>query len=510
MIEPPGRGGSPTLGRKVNDMPEMMDIVQIKHEVLKATAAHAFEGRIYDDYDAIPYEIIPGIRPNFRCCVYREREIVRQRVRMAMGKLPQDVMYTDADPSQVVHVIPSACEGCPITKITVTQNCQSCLAKKCAKACPFGAITTTPRGAIIDQEKCRKCGKCIAACPYNAIVEIERPCKKSCPVKAISMDDNDIATIDPKKCINCGACVAGCPFGAISDVSMMTSVISALLDESKEVVALVAPAIEGQFGAATLNQIKAAIKRLGFADVYEVALGADLVAYNEAEELLEHKAAGKPLTSSCCPAFVSLVRKHFPDLLSFVSTTVSPMVAAERYIRTQRPDVVTVFIGPCIAKKNEVMSQYIEELDYVLTFEELYAMICAKGVDEDIEAVPGDGEEDATRYGKGFALAGGVTAAVQRVLEEKGTQEPVSVTKCSGADECRKALMLLKAGKLTDDFIEGMACAGGCMGGPATLLELQKSKKVFETRLNGAQSISENVARHGGEGTDIHRHSAGA
>lgn len=211
----------------------------------------------------------------------------------------------------------------------------------------------------------------MAACPYNAIVEIERPCKKSCPVKAISMDENDIATIDPKKCINCGACVVGCPFGAISDVSMMTSVIDALRSGGKEVVAMVAPAVEGQFGKATLPQIKEAIRQLGFKEVYEVALGADMVAFSEAEELLERKAEGQPMTSSCCPAFVSLVRKHFPALLPFVSTTVSPMVAAERYIRSKRPDVVTVFIGPCIAKKNEVMSQYIQELEYVLTFEEL-------------------------------------------------------------------------------------------------------------------------------------------
>lgn len=485
-------------------MPEMMDIVQIKHEVLKATAAHAFQGELHQRYEEIPFEIIPGIRPRFRCCVYREREIVRQRVRMAMGKLPQDVMYTDADPSQVVHVIPCACEGCPITKITVTPNCQSCLAKKCAKACPFGAITTTPRGAVIDQDKCRKCGKCVAACPYNAIVEIERPCMRSCPVKAINMDDNDIATIDPKKCINCGACVVGCPFGAISDVSMMTGVIDALRDGKKQVVALVAPSIEGQFGKATLAQIKNAIRKIGFDEVYEVALGADLVAYNEAEELLKNKAEGRPTTSSCCPAFVSLIRKHFPDMLPYVSTTVSPMVAAERYIRSLRPDVAMVFIGPCIAKKNEVMSQYIQELEYALTFEELYAMMCAKGVE--VAEEPLKEPEDATRYGKGFALSGGVTAAVQRVIEEKGGAD-VTVTKCSGADECRKALMLLKAGRLGADFMEGMACVGGCMGGPATLSELQKSKKVFESRLDGAESITENITSRRADKTDIHRHS---
>ena len=482
-------------------MQNITDIVQIKHEVLKATAEHAFNGNIYTDYDKIPYEIIQGIKPQFRCCVYREREIIRQRVRMAMGKLPQDVLYTDKDSSQIVHVIPCACEGCPINKITVTQNCQGCLAKKCEKACPFNAIKTTSQGAVIDQEKCRKCGKCVAACPYQAIVEIERPCKKSCPVKAIDMDDNDIATINPEKCINCGACVVGCPFGAISDVSMMTNVIKAI-NEGKEVVALIAPSIEGQFGEDSLTQIKSAIKKVGFSDVYEVALGADMVAVNEAEELLERKQQDKKMTSSCCPAFVNLVQKHFPMLMPYVSTMVSPMIAMERYVRLQRPDVVTVFIGPCIAKKNEVMSKYIGELEYVLTYEELFAMLSAKNIE--VDKMEAD-EEEATRFGKGFAVSGGVTAAVERVLEEKGGDVKVTAQKCSGIEECRKALLLLKVGKLPVDFIEGMACSGGCMGGPANLKELQKSKKVFDTRLNGSKDIISNVKNHQAENTPIHR-----
>lgn len=484
-------------------MQDITDIVQIKHEVLKTTATYAFAGKLYTDFENIPFELIKGIKPNFRCCVYREREIIRQRVRMAMGKLPMDVLYTDADPSQVVHVIPCACEGCPITKITVTQNCQGCLAKKCAKACPFGAITTTPKGAVIDQEKCRKCGKCVAACPYNAIVEIERPCKRSCPVKAISMDENDIATIDPSKCVNCGACVVGCPFGAISDVSMMTSVIDALLNDTKRVVALIAPAIEGQFGSATLPQIKRAIHRLGFSEVVEVALGADMVAYHEAQELLEHKEKGQAMTSSCCPAFVNMVRKHFPELLPFVSNTVSPMVAAERYVRSKCPDVVTVFIGPCIAKKNEVMGSYIQEMDYAITFEELYAMLCAQGIAADEEVTA---PEEATKYGKGFALSGGVTGAVSRVMEEKGYDpQQIEAMPCNGAEECRKALLLLKAGKLKADFIEGMFCTGGCMGGPANLQELQKSQKVFAGRLNGTDCITENVKGNGLDATDVSR-----
>ncbi len=485
-------------------MEQVTDIVLIKHEVLKATAKHAFAGDLQENYDKIPYEIITGIKPNFRCCVYREREIVRQRVRMGMGKLPRDVMYTDSDPSQVVHVIPCACEGCPISEVTVTQNCQGCLAKKCVKACPFGAITASQTGAVIDHEKCRKCGKCVAACPYHAIVDIERPCKVSCPVNAISMDENDIATIDPAKCINCGACVVGCPFGAISDVSMMTNVIDQLCDPDKYVIAMVAPSIEGQFGAFGLPEIKAAIRKLGFSEVVEVALGADIVAYNEAQELKEHMDEGIPMTSSCCPAFVNAVAKHYPSLLPNVSTTVSPMMAINRLVKAENPGAVTVFIGPCIAKKNEVMAHYVDELDYVLTFEELNAMFDAKDVQ--VEAVE-VAEDDATRYGKGFAMSGGVTAAVGKVLEEMNCRDADAI-QCNGADEVKKALLQLKAGRLKVDFIEGMMCTGGCMGGPANLTEYMKSRKVFEKKRDGntKDNVTAAVQAAGAAEIDVHRH----
>lgn len=485
-------------------MDQVTDIVLIKHEVLKATARHAFAGDLHETYDRIPYEIIPGIKPNFRCCVYREREIVRQRVRMGMGKLPRDVMYTDSDPSQVVHVIPCACEGCPISEITVTQNCRGCLAKKCVKACPFGAITTGRDGAVIDHEKCRKCGKCVAACPYHAIVDVERPCKVSCPVNAISMDENDIATIDPAKCINCGACVTGCPFGAISDVSMMTNVIDQLKNEEKHVIAMVAPSIEGQFGTFGLPAIKAAIRKLGFAEVVEVALGADMVAYNEAKELKEHMDEGVPMTSSCCPAFVSAIAKHYPTLLPNVSTTVSPMMAINRLVKAENPEAVTVFIGPCIAKKNEVMAHYMGELDYALTFEELNAMFAA--LDIEVTEVD-DAADDATRYGKGFAMSGGVTAAVAKVLEEMECREADTV-QCNGAEEVKKALLQLKAGRLKVDFIEGMMCNGGCMGGPANLTEYIKSRRVFEKKrdANGKENVGETVRAAGADTIDVHRH----
>lgn len=475
-------------------MQELNDIVEIKSQVLYETARHAFKGDLETSWFDIPYEMIKGGKPNFRCCVYRERAIIRQRVKMAMGKLPHDTDQENVDSDQIVYVISSACEGCPITKITVTQNCRGCLAKKCIKACPFGAISTSDGHAVIDKKKCRECGKCVAACPYNAIVDIERPCKNSCAVGAISMDENDVATIDPNKCINCGSCVIGCPFGAISDLSMMTDVIKALNNKERKIYAMVAPAIEGQFGDVRLPEIKAAIKKLGFDGVYEVALGADIVAYNEAQELVERIQEGKKMTSSCCPAFVNLINKHYPELSENVSTTVSPMVAIERYIKASEPDAMVVFIGPCIAKKNEVVRLYQDEIEFALTFEELNAMLAAKEIKfEDV--IPYD--DKATRYGKGFAMSGGVSQAVGEVLREREIEDIIETTKCSGAAECKKTLTLFKVGRLKEDFVEGMYCEGGCIAGPATLMELNKSRRLFEKFRNDnkKENITKNFER---------------
>ena len=460
-------------------MDEITDIIQIKNEVLKKVCEYAYEGTLEEHVDQIPFEIIKGITPRFRCCVYREREIIRQRVRLAMGKLPADSVYTDLAPSQVVHVIPCACEGCPIARYTVTDNCQSCLAQKCIKACRFGAIYKTPKGAVIDPKKCKKCGKCYEACPYHAIVDMERPCKRACPVNAISIDDNDIAIIDKKKCINCGACVVGCPFGAISDLSMVANVIKEILDPSVRVYAIIAPAVEGQFGQdISLGKIMAATKLLGFDDVYEVALGADAVAYNESQELLERYETGEKMTSSCCHSFVNLIEQHFPDLKPYVSTTVPPMVAAAQYVKSLDPEGIVVFIGPCITKKSDVLSHYIDQIQYVLTFEELLAMFQTKQINPAQMEI--SAEEDATSYGKGFAKSGGVAAAVLRAIDELGETPELNVVRCNGVQECMKTLRLLKAGRLSEDFIEGMGCVGGCIAGPASIKEPAEVRRGFD------------------------------
>lgn len=479
-----------------NNLEELIDINQIKTDVIQEAAVYAYDGTLSQNLDKIPYSIIPGIKPRFRCCVHREREIIRQRVSLFEkdkdklfkrlevtrgSKIKTERINGDA---QIVQVLPSACEGCPIDRITVTGSCVSCLAQKCVKSCNFDAIVKTPRGAVIDKEKCVNCGACAKACPYHAIVDIERPCKTACPVNALTMDENDLAVINEERCINCGSCIVGCPFGAISDVSMVVDVINDIVS-GKNVYAIVAPSIEGQFGDVSVNDLKKAIKTLGFKDVYEVALGADAVSLTEAEELLENMEHNKVMTSSCCPSFVNLVEKHYPELKDHVSTTASPMVACARYVTRIDENAIIVFIGPCVTKKNEAIAKYKNEVHYALTFEELYAMFRAKNVVIDADSLESD---DATSFGKGYAKSGGVSAAVLRVLEEKNIDFAVKVNKANGIAECKKALALLKAGKCQDHFIEGMACVGGCLNGPAKVKDTKVSQKIFdkykETNLN--------------------------
>lgn len=466
------------------------DAKQMKFEVLLRVAQLAYAGDLEEKSDSIPYDIIPGRVARFRCCVYREREILRERVILARGKhLP-----TNPDGEGTVTVLPAACEGCPINRFTVTANCQRCMAKKCVAACPFGAITVTGSGAYIDPAKCKECGRCAAACPYNAISDTMRPCLRSCPVDAITMDENKQASIKYERCIGCGACTMDCPFGAISDTSSIVEVIEQLKGK-KQVYAMFAPAIEGQFGTATVGMLKAALKKLGFDDSFEVALGADAVAQHEAHELKEAIQTGRKMTTSCCPAFFTMIKKHFPKLIPNISSTISPMTATARYVKYLHPHALTVFIGPCIAKKQEI--QHVKDsADYVITFEELAAMFKAQNVDPMEMA---DDVQDGSVYGKGFAQSGGVSGAVMEVLDEEGFEMPVTCRKCMGAKECKKALIAMNAGKMPENIIEGMACPGGCLDGPAAVDTLQKVVKNRSKLLPKAdkRTITENVLEHG-------------
>lgn len=476
-------------------------LLHLKHDVLYEVAKIAWEGCLEERRDEIPFTMIPGPQAQFRCCIYKEREIIRQRVRLAEGKCP-----SGRDTRNIVQVISSACEGCPISRYVVTDNCQKCMGKACQNSCNFGAISMGRDRAYIDPEKCKECGKCAVACPYNAIADLMRPCKKSCPVDAITMDEHSLVVIDESKCIQCGACIHSCPFGAIGSKTFMVDIIN-LLRAGKKVVAMVAPATEGQFGSdITMASWRTALKKIGFADMIEVALGGDMTAAAEAAEWAEAYKEGKKMTTSCCPAFVNLIKQHYPTLLENMSTTVSPMCGVSRMIKSQDPEAVTVFIGPCMAKKSETLDLNIKgNADYAMTFGEIRAMMRAR----DVELEPEENTlQEGSVFGKRFGNGGGVTAAVLECLKETGEATDIQVMKCNGAAECKKALLLLRAGKLPADFVEGMACVGGCVGGPSkhkTELEAKKARDELINQADG-RGVHENLKNYPMDQFSMHRH----
>lgn len=466
-------------------------ILKVKHDVLYRVAKLAYEGKLEEQRDQIPYEMIPGPQAQFRCCIYKEREVIRQRINLAEGKKPTgERLHAES----IVHIIPAACEGCPISRYVVTDNCQRCMGKACFNSCRFGAITVGMHRAYIDPAKCKECGQCSKACPYNAIADLMRPCRRSCPVDALLIDrETSIAVIDKEKCIECGQCIHSCPFGAIGSRTFLVDIIQAIKD-GKKVYAMLAPASEGQFGAnITMQSWSNAMKELGFAGFFEVGLGGDLTAAFEAEEWAEAYKEGNKMTTSCCPAFVNMIKKHYPELADKISTTVSPMCAVSRMVKAQDPEAITVFIGPCVAKKNEARVQGIEgNADYVLTFGEIRAMMKAKGV----ELMPASNDlQQSSIYGKRFGNSAGVTAAVVQSLKETDANADVSVAVCNGAAECKRALLMLKAGKLKEDFVEGMVCEGGCVGGASRHRTEQESRRFRDKLIGEAdqRGIHENL-----------------
>ena len=475
-------------------------IARVKHEVMRQVCHLAWEGKLDEEREQIPYRMFPGPQATFRCCVYKEREIVRQRVRLAEGKSPTGVHSTN-----IVQVINAACEECPIASYIVTDNCRKCMGKACQNSCQFGAISMGPNRSYIDPNKCRECGKCAAACPYNAIAHLERPCKRVCPVDAITYDEYGICRIDEKKCIRCGICIHNCPFGAIGTISTVVQVIKAI-KAGKKVVAMLAPATEGQFGPdITMASWRTALKKAGFADMVEVGLGGDLTAASEAEEWAEAYKEGKKMTTSCCPAFVNMIKTHFPALAANMSTTVSPMCGVSRYLKQQDPETVTVFVGPCIAKKSEAADHAVKgNADFVLTYGEIRSLLY--GRDIELEPEPDDLQQSSV-YGKRFGDGGGVTAAVLRCFEEMGEDIKPEVMKCSGAAECKKALLLMKAGKLPADFVEGMVCEGGCVGGPSKNMTVLESKKARDALIARAdkRGVLENLRALGADKVPMHR-----
>ncbi|WP_294785369.1 4Fe-4S dicluster domain-containing protein [uncultured Eubacterium sp.] len=469
-------------------------VSDLRKDVFVEVARIAYESEnINDDLEAIPYKLSPDENPRFRDSVYRERAVSSERTRLALGLSlrPQnkpvhitsgldeatvDEMYYEPP---LMQVIPSACNACEDNVYEVSNLCRGCLAHSCMEVCPRDAITHVDGQAHIDESKCIKCGKCKSACPYDAIGKKVRPCSVACGVKAIESDEYGRAVINQDKCLSCGMCMVSCPFGAIADKSQIFQLIRCMKNGG-EVVAEIAPAYAGQFGKeATPDKIYAALLKLGFSQVYEVALGADIGAVTEAHDYVYHVKTGeKPfLLTSCCPAWSMLAKKQFPEIIDSVSKELTPMVATARSIKKEHPNAKVVFIGPCAAKKLEAMRKTVRsDVDFVITFEELDAMFEARGIDP--KTIESRGHlHDATAAGRGYAVAGGVSKAIENCVHEYYPDVEVLIEHVEGLDECKKVLMLAKAGRKNGYLIEGMGCPGGCVAGAGTLIPVPEAKK---------------------------------
>ena len=442
----------------------------LKYKVLREVARRAWDGLTPEEVLDIPQVIAPGKEPTMRCCVYKERAILGERVKLAMGG--------DKSNPNIIQVIDIACDECPAAGYEVTGSCRGCLANRCEDVCKRKAISFDHHHvAHIDKSKCVECGQCAKVCPFGAIVNRKRPCQLACKIKAIDIRQDGAASINDEKCIQCGACVYQCPFGAISDKSFIMDVID-IINKSQgnkayKVYAIVAPAFSSQFTHAKVGQAITGMKQLGFHTVIEAALGADMVAMSESRELVEKGM----LTSSCCPAFVRYIKTAFPELTPFVSHNLSPMAALAKYIKSTDATARVVFVGPCTAKKAERQLEGVKEyVDAVLTFEELQALFDSRDIE--LADLAEDVLDNASYFGRIFARSGGLSEAVAQALKEQSIDFEAKPVVCSGIEECRMALLKLSKNPkvLGGNFIEGMACLGGCINGAGCLTHGEKNK----------------------------------
>ncbi len=464
----------------------------IKREILVRIVKLMLNNNLQDGVHYIPREMAPRGSEPIGCCIYHDREILRQRVIARLGcslenyddarplaSYAQEALERKAPTWPMLTVLDEACNACVKTHFLVTNACQACVARPCMMNCARKAITIENHRANINKEKCVNCGLCMTNCPYHAIIRIPVPCEESCPVGAISKDENGKERIDYHKCIFCGNCMRNCPFGAMMDKSQIVDVINHILN-GKKVVAMFAPAIATQFKC-TAEQLEQGLKLLGFSDVIEVALGADITADLEAKEFEERMARGdKLMTTSCCSAYVRAVHKHVPELDPCISDTKSPMHYTAEIAKKEYPDCVSVFIGPCLAKRREGMDD--EFVDYVLSAEELSAFFIAKEVEPSaIKTEASSNKIKATQSGRNFAATGGVAQAVKQRLKDPSILRAAEINGL-GKEGMKQLAMYgkINVGKLpytpdTPNLVEVMSCEGGCVSGPCVVLNQKQS-----------------------------------
>lgn len=475
--------------------------VYLKREILVRVIKAFLSDNFEEKARLIPYDMRPkGSDVPYRCCIYKERAIIKDRVIAGLGisienddektllssyaKQAQDREEPDKD---VLTVLEAACKGCVPSRVFVTNLCQGCVARPCISSCNFGAISIVDGKSVIDGEKCKGCMKCVKVCPYSAIVKIRVPCEDSCPVDAIAKDENGYAKINFDKCISCGKCVIACPFGAVHEKSQIIDVLKEI-KSGKKVIAMIAPAIMGQLPC-TPQQLHGAIKRAGFTEVYEVAQGADVTTRNEAVDFRERMEEGAEfMTTSCCAGYNELVAKHLPEIKPFVSHTKTPLYYTAEIVKKEHKDAVTVFFSPCVAKRKE--AQQNDNVDYVIGFEELGALFIAMK----IEVMTCEGEEfkvEASKEGRNFALSGGVAKAVEALTDEDIILKVHHVNGLT-KESIRELKKYAKSGECSlGNLIEVMACEGGCIAGNATMNALKTSYKKVSEYSDSSKSITE-------------------
>lgn len=420
-------------------MSDHLDARDIRPKILYQVAKAAWEGTLLERRE----EICHLIYHEFQDTV--TRQYIANQIRIAMGLNPHDservldeydeetLMGLSDEP--VVVTNPSACRSCP----NKGANCE--------KACALGAIGRDAEGNI---------------------------------------------SIDRQKCLEEGHCIAACTSGALAQKSQFVPLIEMLRERTHPVYASIAPAFVGQFGPeVTPGKLRSSLLKLGFTDMVETALYADLITLKEAFEFDNHVKAATDfmLTSCCCPVWIKLIENKFPALVEHISPSVSPMIASARIIKNFEPNAKVIFIGPCVAKKSEAMLPDLKgAIDFVLTFQEIAALFEAAKIDPVQQ--PDEEKPIASWAGRVYAYTGGVSAAVAATL---GKIRPNSVKKLvpiqiDGIPDCQKILEQLQAGRLTANFIEGMACKGGCVGGPGRLVAPEKGKQYVANYGNVAKN----------------------
>lgn len=476
----------------------------LKREII-ARLIRAYLGNNYEeDVRMIPFEMRPkGSDAMFRCCLHKERAILRDRVIAGLGfdieevkdyELLSDLAKKAAQRQQPeenpLTLLQSACNECVPARIHVTDLCQGCVARPCESACKFGAIKVEGGKSVIDHTKCKSCGLCAQACPFQAITKIIVPCENACPVGAIAKDDDGLTRIDYDKCISCGKCVKACPFGAVHKKSQIIDIIKNI-KSGKNVIAMLAPSLMGQLPC-TPGQLKDAILKLGFSDVVEVALGADITTKNEAKEFVQRVIKGKSefMTTSCCAGYNELVKKHIPEIETFRSETKTPAFYTAQYVKKQHPDALTVFFSPCVAKRREATEN--PDIDFVLNYDELGAWFVALRIQVS-ECDDKKYEVESSAQARNFGITSGVANAVNSLLNnnEKAKAHIINGLDKSAIKDLKK---FAKNGKCEfGNLIEVMACQGGCLGGSSTLNNFQQASKQLNEYIKKSKDIKSGV-----------------